>query len=100
MVARLLVALAFLITGQATTLPPLTPGEVLLKASSTDEAVRADVVAALKNEDTLVRAARSAGLDLDVAGLLAISPWEFEPARQDGRPIVVRMTVTVNFTIQ
>jgi protein TonB len=47
-----------------------------------------------------LRVVKSAGLDLDVAGLLAVSQWEFEPARQDGRPIAVRMTVTVNFTIQ
>lgn len=47
-----------------------------------------------------LRVLKSAGLDLDVAGLLAITQWQFEPARRGGQPIPVRMTVTVNFTIQ
>ena len=47
-----------------------------------------------------LRVVRSAGLDLDVAGILAISRWEFEPARQAGQPIAVRMTVTVNFELR
>ena len=46
-----------------------------------------------------LRIVKSAGLDLDVAGLLAISQWEFEPARQGSQAIPVRMTVTVTFSI-
>ena len=47
-----------------------------------------------------LRIVKSAGLDLDVAGLLAVSQWEFEPTRQGSQAIPVRMTVTVTFSIR
>ena len=37
---------------------------------------------------------------LDVAGLWAITQWQFEPSRKDGRAVSVAMTVTVNFRLR
>lgn len=43
---------------------------------------------------------RSSGAHLlDLAALLAVSGWTFEPTRVDGRAVPVRMTVTVNFSV-
>ena len=43
---------------------------------------------------------RSPHPGLDVASLLAVSEWRYEPARLDGVAVPVIMTVTVNFSLQ
>ena len=35
---------------------------------------------------------------LDQAALDAVQQWEYQPSTQDGKPVPVVMTVTVNFT--
>lgn len=65
-------------------------GMVILEATLSDTGCTRDL-----------RVVKSSGADaLDVAGLLAVSQWLFEPTRLNGAPIPVRMTVTVNFTAQ
>jgi outer membrane biosynthesis protein TonB len=39
-------------------------------------------------------------LPLDLAALKSVSGWRFEPAQLEGKAAPVRMTVTVNFTLQ
>lgn len=44
---------------------------------------------------------RSSGAHLlDLAALLAVSGWEFQPTRVDGHAVPVQMTVTVNFALR
>lgn len=43
---------------------------------------------------------RSVELPLDLAAMRAVSGWRFEPARLDGKPVPVTMTVTVSFGLQ
>ena len=45
------------------------------------------------------RVVRSISL-LDDAALEAVRQWRFEPARLNGQPVPVVMTVTVNFSLQ
>ena len=37
---------------------------------------------------------------LEDAALAAVRQWRFDPMVVDGRPVPVRMTVTVNFTLK
>jgi hypothetical protein len=39
------------------------------------------------------------GLGLEAAVLRALSQWEFEPARKDGQPVAVYMTLVVDFSL-
>ncbi len=43
------------------------------------------------------RIARSLGLGLDEKALEAVRQWKFEPARKDGQPVAVLVTIEVNF---
>ncbi len=45
-----------------------------------------------------VRILRSPDLDLAKATETAIRRWRYAPAQKDGKPVAVRMTMTVNFT--
>jgi TonB family protein len=40
------------------------------------------------------------GWGLELAAIRAISQWTYEPARKDGQPVAVYMTVAVDFTLQ
>ncbi len=37
---------------------------------------------------------------LDAAAVEAVKQWRYEPAKKDGKPVVVQMTVTVAFKLQ
>jgi len=76
---------------------PLRYPEAMLKARR-EGLVVAEAVISSQGCVRELRVVKSAGLEFDVAALLAVSRWEFEPARQAGQPIAVRMTVTVNFS--
>ena len=38
--------------------------------------------------------------ELDAAAMNAVQQWEWEPRLLDGNPVRLRMTVTINFTLQ
>jgi TonB family protein len=46
-----------------------------------------------------IRIARALGLGLDDKAIEAVRGWRFEPARKDGRPVPVEVTVEVNFRL-
>ena len=46
------------------------------------------------------RVLRSVSLAVDFAALEAVTGWRFEPARLEGQPVAVTMTVTLNFKLQ
>lgn len=65
-------------------------GTVILEATISDDGCTRDL-----------HVVRSSGADaLDVAGLLAVTQWLYEPTRLNGAPIPVQMTVSVNFRVQ
>jgi protein TonB len=46
-----------------------------------------------------IRIARALGLGLDAKAIEAVRVWRFEPARKDGVPVPVQVTVEVNFRL-
>lgn len=46
-----------------------------------------------------VRVARSLGLGLDEKAIEAVSQWRFEPARKNGQPVPVQVSIEVNFRL-
>ena len=46
-----------------------------------------------------LRVLRSPDERLDVAAIIAVMQWRYEPSRIDGTPVPIVMTVTVNFTL-
>jgi len=50
-----------------------------------------------KPEDVLV--SRSIGMGLDDKAIEAIRNWTFEPARKDGKPVAVKISIVVTFRI-
>jgi TonB family protein len=46
-----------------------------------------------------IRVARSLGMGLDEKALEAVRTWRFEPARKDGHPVAVQISVEVIFRL-
>jgi TonB family protein len=46
-----------------------------------------------------LRLMRSLGMGLDEKALEAVRTWRFEPARKDGVPVAVQISVEVNFRL-
>jgi TonB family protein len=46
-----------------------------------------------------VRVARTAGMGLDEKAIEAVRTWRFEPARKDGQPVAVQISVEVSFRL-
>jgi TonB family protein len=46
-----------------------------------------------------VRVTRSLGMGLDQKAIEAVRKWKFEPARKDGKPVAVQISVEVNFRL-
>jgi protein TonB len=46
-----------------------------------------------------IHVARSLGMGLDEKAIEAVRNWKFEPARRDGRPVAVQVSVEVNFRL-
>ena len=46
-----------------------------------------------------IRISRSVGLGLDQKAIDAVRRWRFEPARKDGRPVAVQISVEVSFRL-
>jgi periplasmic protein TonB len=44
-----------------------------------------------------IRVARSLGMGLDEKAIEAVRKWKFDPARRDGQPVSVQISVEVNF---
>jgi protein TonB len=38
--------------------------------------------------------------DLDEAAMKALAQWEFKPGTREGKPVPVRVTVTMTFTLK
>ena len=99
---------------------PLSVGDVVLLSNSTDANASGALRDALNNPDAAVRTAgviiSSATIApsgcvshvrvvrripmLDVAVLLAISGWAFEPTLLNGVAVPIQMTITTNFALQ
>jgi TonB family protein len=56
-------------------------------------------VVAPDGRPTRVRIARSLGMGLDEKALEAVNRWRFEPARKDGQPVAVQISIEVDFHI-
>lgn len=63
--------------------------------------ITGDVLVALivnsRGLPTGVHVVRSIDKDLDASAVEAVREWRFEPARKDGRPVAVRVTVEISF---
>jgi TonB family protein len=46
-----------------------------------------------------IRVARTLGMGLDEKAVEAVRVWRFEPARKNGNPVPVQVTVEVNFRL-
>ncbi len=46
-----------------------------------------------------IRVQRSLGMGLDEEGVKAVNRWRFEPARKDGQPVAVMITIEINFRL-
>ena len=46
-----------------------------------------------------IKVARSLGMGLDEKAIEAVRTWRFEPARKDGKPVLVMITAQVNFLL-
>ena len=46
-----------------------------------------------------VRVARSLGMGLDEKAMEAVRQWRFEPAKKDGQPVPVQVSIEVNFRL-
>jgi TonB family protein len=46
-----------------------------------------------------IRVARSLGMGLDEKAMEAVRVWRFEPARKDGHPVAVEVSIEVNFRL-
>lgn len=49
---------------------------------------------------TLDRVTKSLGYGLDQKAIEAVMKWKFRPGTKDGKPVAVRMSIAVNFTIR
>jgi TonB family protein len=60
------------------------------------------VQAVIEKDGTVARASivRPVHPDLDAATLEAVRQWRYEPARQNGKPVAVYMTITVDFRLK
>jgi len=56
-------------------------------------------VVAPDGRPTRLRIARSLGMGLDEKALEAVNRWRFEPARKDGQPVAVQISIEVDFHI-
>jgi protein TonB len=77
--------------------PPVYPEDA--KAANVQGVVIADIVVDTDGTVVKTRILRSIPM-LDQAALDAIQQWTFTPTRQNGTPVKVIMTVTVNFTLR
>ena len=46
-----------------------------------------------------IRITRSLGMGLDEKAIEAVKRWRFEPAKKDGHPVAVLISVEVDFTL-
>jgi TonB family protein len=46
-----------------------------------------------------IRVRRSLGLGLDEKAVETVRTWKFEPARKDGQPVAVLISIEVNFRL-
>lgn len=90
--------------GGAVTQPKLVhPVEPRYPDSARKEKITGQVVvqAVIEKDGTVARATvvRPVHPDLDAAALEAVRQWRYEPAKQNGKPVAVYMTITVDFRL-
>jgi periplasmic protein TonB len=55
------------------------------------------LVVSSKGAPLSVHVVRSLDADVDESAVKAVQEWRFEPARKDGNPVAVRVTVEIRF---
>ena len=90
--------------GGAVTQPKLVhPVEPRYPDNARKEKVTGQVVvqAVIEKDGTVGRATviRPVSTDLDAAAVEAVRQWRYEPAKQNGKPVAVYMTITVDFRL-
>jgi TonB family protein len=82
-------------------LNPVAPAypEKVRKENMTGQVV---IQAVIEKDGKVARASvvRPIHPDLDAAALEAVRQWRYEPARQNGKPVAVYMTITVDFRLK
>jgi protein TonB len=71
----------------------------LARATRVEGIVILEVVIDERGDVVAARVLRSLAV-LDDAALVAVRAWKFSPARLNGQPIPIVMTVTINFTLR
>jgi len=74
--------------------PTYSPGS---KGVRLEGSVYLEMVITSRGEPGAVRVVKSLAEDVDRAALDAVKQWRFDPARKDGKPVAVRVTVEVAF---
>jgi TonB family protein len=85
--------------------PGITPPRVLQQVQPEHPAkgfrisgtVLIGLVISSKGEPKEVHVVKSLEKDIDQSAVEAVQKWRFEPARKDGRPVAVRMSVEIRF---
>lgn len=88
--------------------PGITPPRVIhqvMPQSNPDDAkgfrisgtVLVGLVVSSKGEPMEVHVVKSLDKDVDDTAVDAVKQWKFDPAKKDGRPIAVRVTVEIRF---
>jgi len=72
----------------------------LARRSGVQGTVILEAIIDKKGRVSNVRILKGLPFGLDAEAVSAVQGWTFEPARQDGRPVSVYYTLTVNFQIQ
>lgn len=88
----------------------LTPPSVLAKVlpEYSDDARKARiqgtveliVIVNANGTSTLESVNRSIGFGLDQKAIEALKKWKFQPATKDGKPVAMRVAITVNFSLR
>jgi protein TonB len=83
--------------------PPRVVHQVAPKPDSGEKGFRISgtvlvaLVVSSKGVPVNVHIARSVDKDIDQSAIDAVKEWRFEPARKDGKPVAVKVTVEIRF---
>jgi protein TonB len=88
----------------------LTPPAVLLQVlpeysddarkAKTQGTVELIIIVNADGTSTLERVSRSIGYGLEQKAIEAVKKWKFQPATKDGKPVAMRVSISVNFSLR